>query len=74
MWNGRVTSCEIMTTSRRMQFTCSICVWFVVIRGMSVGFFLEAYAQFIRLIIVQCHFVGGSLLCYVVCRYAVLYV
>ena len=74
MWCGHVRSCDIVTTSRRMQFTCSICVSFVVIGGMSVVCFLEAYAHFIRLIIVQCHFVGGSLLCHVVCRCAVLYV
>ena len=59
IWRCHVRSCEIVTPRRRVQFTCSICLSFIVIGRMS-GFFLEAYAYFLHLIVVLCHFVGGS--------------
>ena len=56
MWSCHVTSCEITTPNSRVQFTCSICLSFIVIGGMSGGFILEAYV------------VGCSPLCHFVCR------
>ena len=34
MWSCHVRSCDIATPSRREQFTCSMCLSFIIIGGM----------------------------------------